>query len=173
MDFSTAHGTSIPVQIDGVDYHLPQFLNSAFKEWVAVRQKAIIDAALAEIGPKKEERARFRLYFRPPPVDVVEIANQLKTPDGVEHVVRWSCEHGKPVVPPDIIARLIESTPAPFLRDLAGLLMGTEVAVDAMERDSQEPGPAKDGESPLTQGGEPSNSPPLTSDDAPTTTAST
>lgn len=173
MDFSTAHSTKIPVRIDGVDYHLPQFLNSAFKERVASENKRFIDQALEQIGPKKEERARFLLYFRPPAPDVAEIADNLKTPAGIEHVIRWCAEHASPPVPGETLTALLDNTPALFLRDLAGILMGTETAATAIKENTQEPAAAKDGETPLPQGGESNVSPPPTSDAASTITTPT
>lgn len=171
LDFLIAAQTTIPVRIGGVEYKLPRFLLSAFKEKAAADRKAMIDEAIAPLGNDKDAKARFLMWNPPPPIDVALMTRRLMTPAGVEYVVRHCCEKGG--VPAETITALLEGTPTPFLRDLAGILMGTEIAADAIERDSGEPAPLRDGASPLTDGGTPSSAPPLTSDAAPTTGEST
>lgn len=171
LDFLIAAKTTIPVGIGGVEYNLPRFLLSAFKEKAAADRKAMIDEALAPLGNDKDAKARFLIWNPPPPIDVAMMTRRLMTPAGVEYVVRYCC--GKGGVPAETITALLECTPTPFLRDLCGILTGIEMAPDAIEKDSGEPAPLKDGASPLTEGGTQTSAPPPTSGDVPTTGEST
>lgn len=169
MQFTLGRPAKVSITIDNTAYSFPMFLGEAFEAEVSRYAKEIMDAALAEYDPKdREGRARFRLMFQVPPVDVVSVTASLKTPKGCDTVIKWCGEHAEPVVPPDVLAQLIRETPVPFKRDLAGVLLGTEVFEDAMRKDSGEPEPLKDGASPLPDGGGQTPPPRPTCDAAPT-----
>lgn len=172
MQFTLGRPQKIGITIDGVDYLFPMFLGEAFEAKVAEYTKGVIDGALAEYDPKdREGRARFRLMYQVRPVDVLDVEAGLKTPKGCNDVIRWCGEHAEPPVPKEKLDQLLSETPVPFKRQLAGVLLGTEVFASEMRKDSGEPETDPgDGARPLTESGGSNNPPQPDSAAAPTPT---
>lgn len=142
MDFSTAHGAPIVVTIDGTRYTVPRFKLSHFKAWAALRAEETLTKALEGIGEDPERRARFRMYWAEPAFDVAAIAEDLRTPAGVVHVLETCL--GEAGVPKETVAALIDGGNAMELRVLAGQLAGVDRAIAQMQQQSGDGGKGSD-----------------------------
>lgn len=171
MDFSTAHGTPIPVTIDGTAYQVPRFRLPHFQAWVAEQSKRAFDEAV-DYFTDDEHKARFRLYYSPPQIDVAELANELRTPAGIERVLTTCL--GAAGVPAETVQKLIDNEDAMALRALAGELSSVRRAVAQLEANSGDEGKQKTDPSnapPVISGGVPSTGPASTPDSAKPTDA--
>ncbi len=175
MEFTLGRPAKVAIKIDGQDYLFPMFLGEAFEAKTSAYQKSIMDNALAEYDKNdREGRARFRLMYQIRPVDALDVEAGLKTPKGCNEVIQWCGEHAEPPVPKEKLDQLISETPVPFKRQLAGVLLGTEVFASALKTDSGEPkDKPEDGAHPLTESGGSNSPPPPGSDAAPTPGTST
>ncbi len=161
FDFFTDAPPPVRVTINGTAYDLPRFLGADFSAWVAERQKATMDAALAEFGDDADARARFRSYFRPVPIDVAELADEAKTPAGSDYVIRRCLKAAN--VPDDIAGAFVANVHPETKRALAWHLASADAMAQAMKRASDDPGAA----------GNPTTGPAPTSSALPTTTPAT
>lgn len=142
MDFSTAHSAPIAVNIDGTRYTVPRFKLSHFKAWAAWKAQEILDKAMEELGDDPEKRARFRVWWSEPAYDVAAIAEELRTPDGVVHVLTTCL--GEAGVPKETIDLLIDGGSAIQLRTLAGQLAGVDKAITQLQQQSGDEGKRSD-----------------------------
>jgi hypothetical protein len=156
LRFILGQPTTLAITINDADYLFPKFLGDAFDEHTAKYAAKVMDEALAEFDAKdREGRARFRAIWRTMPLDVNEVTADLKTAKGCDIVIRWCGEHANPVVPADVLTQFIKEIPVPFKRQLAGVLLGTELFEKAMKDDSGEKDQPDDGAPPLTESGGP------------------
>lgn len=121
FSFTTTRATDIVITIDGVQYSLPRFLMAEQAAWVAEREREIINTALERL-PTKQEQARFLTVFQPPPVDVLDCLDYMRSPKGVQHVLRACMKRAS--VPVDIIEKVIAGDPMELVvlaRQLSGV----------------------------------------------------
>lgn len=143
MDFVTTHAAPVTIRINGKAYNVPRFLLTEMKERMAEEAKKQLDAALEQLPADPDVRARWSLYWRPPVQDVVTVAGELLTPEGVDYLLRKQL--GKAGVPSADIDALIASADPVMLQALARRLSSAEHAVAKMKADS---GEAKDANPP-------------------------
>lgn len=136
MDFSftTAHPSPVPVTINGTVYKVPRFLLPEFKARAMKHRADRIKEATAHLDP--ETKARFLVYYSPPPVDVSAVARELMTPEGVEELLRMQFTAAN--VPAADIDSLISQADPVILRHLAEELSSAQAAAADLEKQSGE-----------------------------------
>lgn len=160
MDFITTGAPAVPIKINGKGYNVPRFLLPAMREWAAKQVQAQIDLALAQL-PDADAKARFMMFFSPPPTDVMTIMQESRSPDGVDFVLRMQLE--KAGVPAEERDAMLAFGDPQQLRALAKQVCSADQAGAQLAGDSNDPG-AK---------GNPPSGQPHTSDGSPATTATT
>jgi hypothetical protein len=167
LEFTLGAPLRVPITIDGVVYRFAKFLGEAFEERVETYRRETIDSALKEFKPDDRlGRAQFRQNFPMPPVDVLYVEGELKTPKGCDDVIRWCGSRAEPPVPPEKLEQLLKETPVPLKRQVVSVLLGMSNFREAMKKDSGEPAAPEEGASPLPSSGGPTNPPQPTSADA-------
>lgn len=152
MDFTTTGAPPVPIRINGKAYQIPRFLLPAQREWAALKVKEQEDAALAYL-PDADAKARFRLFFRPPPIDLLTLADEGRTPDGVAYVL--AAQFDKAGVPPEDRDALLANGDPVQLRALADKVLSARQAAATLAADSNEPGAKADptnGPAPTSEG---------------------
>jgi hypothetical protein len=144
LKFVEAFQADLAIEVGNEVVAVPRFTLGDFVSWAAevdARKRAEFDA-LADARPDADERARFRLTFRPVPADVSEVAGLVYTPAGVERVLaacfaraKITRRDGRPVEPPEPFpadrAERVMAGNLPLLPRLARLLAGVEVEIPA------------------------------------------
>lgn len=86
FSFDTTVGGPVVVTINKTGYSVPRFLLPALKQWAAQRRATVVAEATAHLDP--DEKARFLMYFQPPPVDIFGIDEWSRSPEGAEVIIR-------------------------------------------------------------------------------------
>lgn len=155
MDFITATAAPVPVRINGKQYAVPRFLMPQLAEWGVAKVQEQLDKALA--GLDAEQRARVMMYWQTPPVDVLTLIQELRTPAGIEHLLRTQL--AKVGVPAGDIDGMLTYADPLNLRQLALTVSSSDHAAAQLAAESGEPAPGDDpaknstGGSPRTSGG--------------------
>jgi hypothetical protein len=140
MDFTVTVGapTAVSIRINGTDYKAPRFLLPAFKEYASDLARKQMDEAVAEYSDEGE-RARFRVFYSVVPKDVAQIAQWLRAPDGIEHVLRTCLAKGG--VPPELIeALLTNADPSRLLAQSYELASAAEAEKELRKESGEEAG---------------------------------
>jgi hypothetical protein len=161
MDFITTAAPPVPVTINGVKYNVPRFLRPQMGDYAAEQQKAHADRATAHLDA--DQKARFLMYFDPPPPDVLELSQRLRTAgdDGIGYVLDRQLRVAG--VPDDVRAAFLANVDPQLQWKLADVVCSTRIADAKAAQQSEDPG----------SGADPLPAPPLTSGGSPTTTAGT
>jgi hypothetical protein len=141
MDFSTTHSPPLPVTIDGTRYSVPRFRMPHFNAWVADASKKAFDEAVAYLTDP-EHKARFRLYYSSPLIDVADLANELRTPEGIARVLHTCLEAAGATA--EVVDKLIDNEDPMALRALAKELASTQKAAAELEERSGDGGKGSD-----------------------------
>lgn len=140
MDFLTAAAAPVPVRINGKSYSLPRFLLPQLAEWGTAKVQEQLDRALA--GLDAEQRARVMMYWQSPPVDVLTLIQELRTPDGVAYLLR--AQLGKAGVPKGDVDGMLTYGDPQQLRELARQISSSDHAAAQLAAESGEPAPGDD-----------------------------
>jgi hypothetical protein len=131
MDFVTAHPSGIAVRINGTPYSIPRFLLPQIRRWTAERQQAVADRAVAHLDA--DGKARFLMYWQPPPVDVFAVADYARTPEGIADILGRQLKEGG--VPDDVRAAMLENADPMMLATLCErVTSASKAAVDAKDK---------------------------------------
>lgn len=131
MDFLAAHDAPYAVKIRGTPYNIPRFLGPALREWAAEQLQQQRDEATAHLSP--DDKARFLMFFRPPPIDVKRQLAEATTGSGSEYVVRRQMKIAG--VPPGLVDEIVDHDDPMLVRNLAEeltMLPATAAQVDAL-----------------------------------------
>lgn len=140
MDFLTAAAAPVPVRINGKSYNVPRFLMPQLAEWGAAKVQEQLDNALA--GLDAEQRARVMMYWQTPPVDVLTLLQELRTPAGIEYLLR--AQLAKAGVPKGDIDGMLTYADPLHLRNLAQVVSSSDHAAAQLAAESGEPAPGDD-----------------------------
>lgn len=137
FDFTTTHPAPVSVKLNGKAYDVPRFLLADFKAWAADRQNAAMQLGLSHL-PDADAKARFSLYFQPPPADVALLADDLRSPEGIEYLLRRCFTAAG--VPGETIEECLSNGDPRQLRMLVDVLASTGNAVSQLKSESNDPG---------------------------------
>lgn len=85
MDFVTTHAPPVPIKVNGKPYQVPRFLLPEQEAWVALKVQEQIDKATAHLDD--DAKARFLMFFQPPPADVLALIEEQRSPAGVRYIL--------------------------------------------------------------------------------------
>lgn len=125
FDFNTSLASPVKIRVDDAEYALPRFMQPQLAEWCGRREGEIINTALSQIEDKRE-RARLLMLMQPPPIDLLDAMDHMRTPSGVAHVIRACCKSAG--VDSSIIDRVLSSCDPAQLSMLAGKLTSLDDA---------------------------------------------
>lgn len=161
MNYTVAKALPVPLTLNGTQYLLPRFLSDQFDAWVALRQNAKMEEALAELGPDPDKRAQYKTYFHVPAMDVAALMDEVRSPAGYRYVNEVCMKAAG--VPDDVRQTFHANADPMFARNLGVELASNRQAANTLNSESGDPG----------EGGNPPTGQPLTSGGSPVTTATT
>lgn len=142
MQFSTINPGPVEIIVDTVSYKVPRFLLPQMSEWMEEILEKQIERATKHLDD--DAKARFLMYMQPPLFDVADIASDVRTPLGVQRLLRRMLPKANPPVPADVIEKMIEFGDADTLRELAERIASNRIGVSTMV--NQTGGPGEDGD---------------------------
>lgn len=139
FSLDTTLGSPIVVTINGTKYNIPRFLLPAIKQWAVDRRAEVTAEATSHLAP--DEKARFLMYFQAAPVDVFQLDEWSRSPEGSESIIRRQFAAGG--VPVDLIDQAIERSEPLILAQIAYTLASSSRALKQVsdEKAGQTPDP--------------------------------
>lgn len=131
MDITVMNPGPVKVRINKVEYEIPRLLLPEMAVWMQDLTTEHANRATAHYNP--EDKARWLMYHFPPMFDVADVAEDVRTPDGVIRLLRRMLPKAKPPVPLELIEEMVQYGDPETMRQLAEQIASASRAAEIIK----------------------------------------